>query len=349
MGKLRNGAAPSHFAMPAHDQFRYDGVSVDPESGVVTCRYSTQNHTFTERYTFGPGGDWDDPAVRAAVRVLFLLAGVSYYKTVAAPVIDLGEHPSTPDERAFLTHYFVNGLGEFAYRNGLDLRDLQVVGPDAAPEAAIAGSGGYNPEPGRPLIPFGGGIDSIVTVAALVPEHPDAALFVVHPPADRYAAIEEAAAVTGLPVVHVAREIDPQVRRSAEFGFLNGHVPVTAVISAAAVVAATLLGRDAVVLSNEWSASVPTLVFDGRPINHQWSKGDEFEQAFGAFVQNAVGPGLSVFSYLRRAPSCGWRSVSPACPSTTTPFAAVTAPSTRTRLAGSTTGAASATSAASST
>jgi hypothetical protein len=299
MGGLRNGAAPSPFAMPAPDQFRYDGVTVDPASGVVTCRYSTQKHTFTERYEFGPEGDWDDPAIRSAVRVLFLLAGVSYYKTVAAPVIDLGEHPSTPAERAFLTGYYVHGLGEFAYRNGLDLRDLQVLGPDAGPEDAGTGPGAYDPETGRPLIPFGGGIDSIVTVAALAPEHPDAALFVVHPPDDRFAAIEDAAAVTGLPVVHVAREIDPQVRRSDELGFLNGHVPVTAVISAAAVVAATLLGRDAVVLSNEWSASVPTMVVHGLAINHQWSKGDEFEQSFAEFVQGAVGPGLSVFSYLR--------------------------------------------------
>ncbi len=298
MGRLRNGAAPSPLAMSAHDQFRYDGVSVDPASGVVTCRYSTQDHAFAERYTFGPEGDWDDPAVRAAVRILFLLAGVSYYKTVAAPVVDLGEQPSTPDERAFLTRYYVGGLAEFAYRNGLDLRDLRVEGPDGAPGAGRA-VGAYDPEPGRPLIPFGGGIDSIVTVDALSAEHPDAALFVVHPPGDRFAAIEDAAAVTGLPVVHVAREIDPLVRRSDELGFLNGHVPVTAVITAAAVVAATLLRRDAVVLSNEWSASVPTLVVDGLAINHQWSKGDEFEQAFGEFVHGAVGPGLSVFSYLR--------------------------------------------------
>ena len=41
---------------------------------------------------------------------------------------------------------------------------------------------GYEPVPGRPLIPFGGGIDSIVTVASLVADHPDAALCVVEPP-----------------------------------------------------------------------------------------------------------------------------------------------------------------------
>ena len=282
--------------MPPPDQFRYESVDVDKASGEVTFRYSTSAHTFIERYAFGSGGNWDDPAVEAAVRILFLLAGVSYYKTTAAPVIDLGEIPSTAEERAFLTRYYVEGLGEFAYRNGLDLRDVRVVGPDAAPGAAKTG---YDPAPGRPLIPFGGGIDSIVTVAALAADHPEAALFVVHPPGDAFAAIEDAAAVTGLPIVHVAREIDPLVRRSDELGFLNGHVPVTAIVTAAAVVAATLEGRDAVVLSNESSASVPTLVVDGVAINHQWSKGDEFEQAFQRLVEGAVGPRLSVFSYLR--------------------------------------------------
>ncbi|HEY1445119.1 MAG TPA: hypothetical protein VGF51_09480 [Acidimicrobiales bacterium] len=282
--------------MPPPDQFRYERIDVDTASGDVTFRYSTTAHTFVERYGFGRGGNWDDPAVGAAVRILFLLAGVSYYKTTAAPVIDLGELPSTAAERAFLTRYYVEGLGEFAFRNGLDLRDVRVVGPDAEVDA---GPAEYAPVPGRPLIPFGGGIDSIVTVAALAADHPEAALFVMHPAGDRFEAIEDAAAVTGLPIAHVAREIDPLVRRSDELGFLNGHVPVTAIVTAAAVVAATLEGRDAVVLSNEWSASVPTRVVDGVAINHQWSKGDDYEEAFQRLAADAVGPRLSVFSYLR--------------------------------------------------
>ena len=281
--------------MPPHDQFHYDGFDIDPSASVVTCRYSTATHSFSERFTFAPGGDWDDPSVRAAVRILFLLAGVSYYKTTAAPLIDLGELPTTLAERAFLTGYYRNGLGEFAYRNGIDLRDLTVTGPDAAPADPLP----YDPEPGRPLIPFGGGIDSIVTVESLSGDHPGAALCVVDPPGDCFAALDDAAAVTGLPVVRIARAIDPQVRRSAESGFLNGHVPVTAVITAAAVVAAVLERRDAVVLSNEWSASVPTLVADGRPVNHQWSKSEEFERGFDELVLGPLGPGLSVFSYLR--------------------------------------------------
>ena len=136
-------------------------------------------------------------------------------------------------------------------------------------------------------MPFGGGIDSIVTVEH-VRKRADAALFVVSRPGDRFEAIERPAAVSGLPVVRAGREIDPQLLRSAELGFLNGHVPVTGILSAIAVLAAVLCDRDAVVMSNEWSASAPTLVQDGRPVNHQYSKSASFEAAFRDVL--AAGP-----------------------------------------------------------
>src|SRR5262249_60757566 len=115
------------------------------------------------------------------------------------------------------------------------------------------------------LIPFGGGIDSIFTVE-LMRRRGDAALFVTSRPGDRFAAIERPAKVTGLPVVRAGREIDPQLLRSAELGFLNGHVPVTGILSAIAVMAALLDGRDTVVMSNEWSASVGALRAGGRRV-----------------------------------------------------------------------------------
>jgi hypothetical protein len=153
-------------------------------------------------------------------------------------------------------------------------------------------------------VPFGGGIDSIVTVEQ-VRQRADVALFVVSRPADRFDAIEQPAAVTGLPVVRADREIDPQLLRSAELGFLNGHVPVTGILSAIAVLAAVLTDRDAVVMSNEWSASVPTLEYAGRPVNHQFSKSEGFEAAFrGVLADQGSSPARDpdlpeYFSWLR--------------------------------------------------
>jgi hypothetical protein len=290
------------------DVFTYESFTTDAERGLLTCRYSVNGRSFSERVSLAPGPRWDTPAARAAARLIFLLAGVSYYKTAAPPVIDMGDTALTAAERDFLRDYYLQGLGEYAYRNTLDLTGLRIearardadecpiqlpiAGPKSSggpggvvpPGAAGSHSSGAGP---RALVPFGGGIDSIVTVEA-VRKLADVALFVVSRPGDRFGAIERPASVAGLPVVRAGREIDPQLFRSAELGFRNGHVPVTGILSAIAVLAAVLDDRDAVVMSNEWSASVPTLMWGGRPVNHQYSKSASFEAGFRAIL--AAGP-----------------------------------------------------------
>ena len=260
--------------------FRYESFDVDAGSGLLTCRYSLDGRGFSERVTLAPGPRWDTPAARAAARLVFLLAGVSYYKTAAPPVIDLGGTALTELERDFLREFYLQGLGEFAYRNSLDLSGLVVGSPgECDSQPPITGSVSHSSGARRALVPFGGGIDSIVS-AEHVRQRADVALFVVSRPGNRFEAIDRPAAVSGLPVERGGREIDPQLLRSAEFGFLNGHVPVTGILSAIAILAAVLDNRDVVVMSNEWSASEPTLVHDGRPVNHQYSKSASFEAAF---------------------------------------------------------------------
>jgi hypothetical protein len=292
------GAHPSA-APPRGRVFRYEGLTTDAQQGLLTCRYSLDGREFAERVTLEPGPGWDTPAAQAAARIVYLLAGVSYYKTAAPPVIDLGGTPLTGAERDFLREFYLSGLGEYAYRNGLDLSDLRLDAPhapDAQPQPVPHPSG----EPrSRPLIPFGGGIDSIVTVEGIRRHAPDSALFVASRPGDTYAAIERPAAVSGLPVIRAGREIDPQLLRSAELGFRNGHVPVTGIISAIAVLAAVLSGRDTVVMSNEWSASVPTIEHDGQPVNHQWSKSAAFEASFRDLLQAGQAKLPGYFSALR--------------------------------------------------
>src|SRR5919204_3884146 len=109
--------------------FRYDSFSTDAEHGVLTCRYSLDDREFAEVVTLPPGERWHTPAAQAAARLVFLLAGVSYYKTAAPPVIDLGPHPLTQAEQVFLRDFYLAGLGEFAYRNGLDLDSLRLKLP----------------------------------------------------------------------------------------------------------------------------------------------------------------------------------------------------------------------------
>src|SRR5579862_1818618 len=298
-------------------QFSYDGYDLDPSSRRLVCRYSLGAHRFVEEIRFDnrpERGDvaadddsaWRSGAVDAAARVVYLLAGVSYYKTAAPPVVHLGELATTERERRFLREFYVEGLAEFAFRNGIELSGLEIVGPPLADRDAIAVGRGAGPDGragappfARPLVPFGGGIDSIVTAEHVARRHPDASLFVTSRAGDRFAAIERAAAATGIPVVRAERSIDPAVADATHREFLNGHVPVTGILSAVAVMAAVIGGHGAVVMSNERSATTPTIERGGRAVNHQWSKGYAFEAGFRELLASTLDPAPEYFSFLR--------------------------------------------------
>ncbi len=278
-------------------RFVYAGYELDPAGGRLVVRYELDGQRFAERFTIPAGSAaWSSPAAAEAARLLGLLAGVSYYKAGAPPVVDLGDTPTRPGDNALLGAFYRDGLGEMAYRNGLDLTGLQIVGGRQLDDDPIPWSGGSS---GRPLVPFGGGIDSIVTVEELRSRHPQTSLFVVSREGDRFAAIEGAAAVTGLPVVRAERSLDPAILAPRP-GWLNGHVPVTGILSAVAVLAAVLGGHDAVVMANEWSASAGNLTLpDGRVVNHQWSKSEAFEELFAVQLGRCLAPPPAYSSYLR--------------------------------------------------
>ena len=228
----------------------------------------------------------DSPVVRATVRILHLVAGVSYYKCVAPT--ELLTAPLLDGERALLTALYDDGLREFAYRNGftvplpVDLRES--AGPSAAGSPVESG-----PPPGSGvLVPVGGGKDSAL-VADLVP---DGKLMTVNPTG----AHERFAESLGRPLLGVTRRLDPRLRELVEAGAPNGHVPVTAINSAIAAVVAVSLGMRDVVMGLERSASEPSLVVDGVEINHQFSKSRRAEELLAA----AFAPlGVRYFSLLR--------------------------------------------------
>ena len=131
---------------PRGGVFRYRDYTADGDRGVLTCRYELDGREFTERITLQPGARWHPVEARAAGRLVFLLAGVSYYKTAAPPVIDFGDTALTAAEEAFLREFYLQGLGEFAYRNNLDLSGVSFGGddPPQTPSAPRQGDCGHS-------------------------------------------------------------------------------------------------------------------------------------------------------------------------------------------------------------
>jgi len=274
--------------------FEYVGFDLSP-AGLLTCHYRLDAEVFAEEIDCGvSGGRFAGADVEAAARLVFLLAGVSYYKTAAPPLIVGPAGGLTSRERDFLLEVYLSGLAEFSLTSGTDLRGLRIEAPTRQPAPVPAAVG-----PGRPLIPFGGGIDSIVVVEQHREHFSDCALFVVNSSDVDFEPIESTAAITGLPVLRARRHLDRKVLESRARGYLNGHVPVTGIISAVGLLVALAHGRDRLVMSNELSASEPTrMSANGVLVNHQWSKGYDFESSLRSVLEESV-TGLDYYSALR--------------------------------------------------
>jgi len=266
-------------------RFTYQGLEATGET--LTGRWLLDDVAFAETVTVA-GADFTDPAQIALGQLWYLIAGLSYYKAGAATVVDLGTTPVGTAGLALLRAALFDGLGEYSFRNDLPLDDVVFVGGSAVTSHTVAASD-------RILTPFGGGIDSCVTVTSLA--HLDQTLFVMSPASGTFAPLEATAAVTGLPVQRVTRHLDLATLTSRPF--FNGHVPVTTMVTLLAVLSAVANGQGAVAMSNEHSASAPNLQWRGRDINHQWSKSLVAEELIAAAVAERIGTDFVVASFLR--------------------------------------------------
>ncbi|MBZ0087434.1 MAG: endonuclease domain-containing protein [Thermomonas sp.] len=311
--------------------FRFVRSRFDARTGVAQLIYVFDDGPELVETVTVPGAPFvmDDAraaAAQRALRLLHLIAGVSYYKAAVPAEIRIEDEGIDAATAALLELIYRNGLGEFAYRNGLELRD-RIRFPALLPSSPGRGAGGEgrgdsavsdavsvesepSPQPlsrgerGLPaalglrphaLVAIGGGKDSLVSIEALR----DAGVEQTVTWIGGSQLIAACAARTGLPTLNIGRQLAPQLFDFNRRGAWNGHIPVTAVNSAILAFAAVLLGVNQVVFSNERSASYGSLIPGTGEVNHQWSKGWAFEAAFGEHLQRHVAADLDYYSLLR--------------------------------------------------
>ena len=241
-------------------------------TGELQCHYSQGSIDFVETFTFpaGDGPTEPDEHLARAFDLLTITAGVSYYKTAAAEHVLLDGLADHPVWVPYVQTLYDEGLREFAVVNELPVPFVPAVDV-GTPRPALA-SVDRPATTTRPVVPMGGGRDSLLVAFALRSLHP--LLLTVKPNhiVDRQAEILATEAIT------IGRALDPGLGELNRSGALNGHIPVTAINSCVSVAAAVLLGSPQVVMSNERSANEPTRLLHGTPINHQYSKSGHCEQ-----------------------------------------------------------------------
>jgi hypothetical protein len=234
-----------------------------------------------------------DPAVGRALLGLHLAGGASYWKTCIPRELQVADAALSTDDAAFWTTVYTHGLGEFFYRNGIDPTGRVVfegAGRGPAPAAVRDATG-------PSLLLWGGGKDSAVSHEVLAHAGEPHELLSIG--RTNWTWVRRAAEAARAALHVVDRRLDPKLLEMNAAGALNGHVPVSAYLAFAGVLAAVLAGRATVIASNEASASVGNATWNGIDVNHQWSKSLAFERMARAWLSRHLAGGPDYVSLLR--------------------------------------------------
>lgn len=219
---------------------------------------------------------------------------ISYWKAVASPTVVVEAGYLAEQQITFRKKLYFNGLGEYFYLNDIEAdRDTFMT---------ITSSGKSLPKytyellNDEVLVPIWGGKDSVVTLELLRNAGFSVIPMSINPKGATLNCME-AAEISPWNYLTIFRYIDPYLLTLNNQGYLNGHIPFSAMLAFVSILISALTGSKYIALSNENSANESTVL--GQNINHQYSKSLEFENDFRAYVKEYIDEQFNYFSFLR--------------------------------------------------
>ena len=281
--------------MNKFDQFIFESYQFNRSELRVDLNYSLEGHLkFTETISWNDGNlatDYSELALESALKLLHLTLGVSYYKAYLPKEIIVKTGQLNRGQADYFNDVYSNGLGEFIYRNNLKFSDIAMfessdIGKSSKTNTQMRES--------KALVPMSGGKDSILTAEILKTADINFRPLFMTTDGNYPEVLND----FGQPIL-VKRQISKQLIIENEIGAMNGHVPFSAILDSILAVTAVLYGFSDVVLSHESSADEATVRYDGREVNHQYSKSSKFEKRISSHVKDNISNNLEFFSLIR--------------------------------------------------
>ncbi|HIQ57504.1 TPA: hypothetical protein EYG84_02385 [Candidatus Gracilibacteria bacterium] len=309
-----------------YSKFSFDEINIIESDNILHISYvykihvneeaenseSVEDINFTHSIIVNKKTSENLPAedISAAIFYLGVAEMVNYWKISCAKIIEINTGFLDTYQENWFKNLFYNGLGEFIYINNIvvsekdffefhyseklkqDCKDAN--GSKFAPLSNILLSETI-------LLPVGGGKDSIVSYELLKPEFSKAlTLFSVNPIEATKRLFKKAEeSEENIQNIQVQRILDKKIVHCNGDGFLNGHVPFSALLGFITVLTSLVHGKKYILLSNESSANEENVIFEGLKVNHQFSKSLKFEDDFRSFVNKYIHPYLEYISFLR--------------------------------------------------
>ncbi len=226
---------------------------------------------------------------------LGMVETISYYKITCPKNVKIECGKLSKWQQKWWQKLYRNGLGEFLYLNGIEYIDAEelvsfyLTEEDVKDSIPLSDPLTYE----GALVPVGGGKDSVVSLEVL--KGKPIITYTINGNDTTRNVIECCDHKSG--DYSAKRILDKKILEMNEKGFMNGHIPFSAVVAFSAVIAAYLTGRKNITLSNENSANESTV--KDSFVNHQYSKSYEFEKDFEEYFRTLTDSDIHYFSLLR--------------------------------------------------
>lgn len=276
-----------------HNSFNYNSYEIikNEKTIEVIYQYSIDNlDNFKTVWSFPYSTSYNERILDRLVFSLGLVEAISYYKITCPKIIKINCGNMSKENEGFWKKLFYNGLGEFMYKNNIEVSmdDLFSFIYKDEKLYLLQDNAKYD----GVLVPVGGGKDSCVSLELLKDQK--AASYCINPNTTITNIINECDIKDN---ITVKRTFDSKVLEYNRQGYLNGHTPFSAIVAFSSFISAFINGYKYIALSNESSAN-ETTVKDSF-VNHQYSKSLEFENDFINYVKGICDSDIHYFSFLR--------------------------------------------------
>lgn len=248
---------------------------------------------FVEKITFSDENLFlDKKKYSTFIESLHLVLGISYYKLYIPSKI-LIPYNLSKEQANFWNSLYRNGLGEFCYRNNLKLNKIANFPYSKKLKEMALNSIDVNE---KILLGIGGGKDSIVASELL--KNFNVTSFSVETQ-KKDVLFESVSKIIGNPTLIVKREMDKKIFEKYEDSY-NGHVPISAIFAFTGLLTSAIYKFKYLAVANEFSSNFGNINYDGKIINHQWSKSMEFELMFQEYTRKFITSDIKYFSPIRQ-------------------------------------------------
>ena len=281
--------------------FIFDSYFFNKEDKALILKYSYDNTLFfEEKIEFPYDGDIDDNKLMVLDNVfkyLHIACGISYYKLFVPFDIKINTFKLSKNEADFFNSFYLNGLGEFSYRNNI----TDIAKRINFPYENVENSANTYQLSEKYAIAIGGGKDSITSLEMLKSEIDKEKLLLIS--VGKALSIDKTMELSGLKYIQPKRTISKTLielnAKLDEIGGYNGHVPISGILAFIFAACSVIYDFNTSILSNERSANVGNTQFGDRIVNHQWSKSFEFEKMFNDFCHKHMLKNFNYISFLR--------------------------------------------------